>query len=681
MRPIKLIIRFKRPTWHGAFLLWVTILLTTITALFAFRNPLLQFIVNRKIDSFLAAHPGVTAHVGDTRFEALSRIVLEDIHLQSQNHNLSLMLGRCSLQLTLQDLLMRRLQPRRLELNDLKIDIRQQQDRLEPSRKEQQFALPPDSDNGPYCGESTAALPKGLTPKGPKVQKSEAGFSEKAAAFTELLLSRIPGSLVIDRLSLSLPVDDMRQEWRVSRLEINDREFQAPIRCETGGNRFSWLLKGQLNRKSRRLSLLLTPAFPDTRIQLPSVDRYWNADISFSSASASLGHKGSGGSQSISGSVAFSDLSLSHPKIAAQPVEIPRAALDFNLHIRPGRIELAPPSRITLNRLSFHPTLRCQTAGHRTLRLRIDEKDLRVSDLFESLPPGLFSCLAGIEVGGRFDYHLDFAVDFSHPQEISLEAEIQSRGMEVKRFGTVDFRAVNEAFEHEVFEKDQWVRTIHVGPDNPDFRGLERISPYLRNAVLICEDGAFFRHRGFLVEPFKNAIRENLQQGRFVRGGSTISMQLVKNLFLVRQKTIARKLEEMLITWLIEENRLIGKDRMFEIYLNIIEWGPGVYGAAEAARFYFDKDPGELDLAESIFLASIVPRPRRFAVAFDREGKFKEWMIPFYEDVSRKMLQREMIGQADFDRLVPEIRLTGPARLLLRGRPAEEDSGVDGSPE
>ena len=98
-------------------------------------------------------------------------------------------------------------------------------------------------------------------------------------------------------------------------------------------------------------------------------------------------------------------------------------------------------------------------------------------------------------------------------------------------------------------------------------------------------------------------------------------MQLVKNLFLERQKTIARKLEEMIITWLIEENRLVSKERMFEIYLNIIEWGPQVYGAQEEARFYFDKDVADLTLAEAIFMAGIIPQPKRFMVSFDAEQR------------------------------------------------------------
>lgn len=144
-------------------------------------------------------------------------------------------------------------------------------------------------------------------------------------------------------------------------------------------------------------------------------------------------------------------------------------------------------------------------------------------------------------------------------------------------------------------------------------------------------------------------------------------MQLVKNLFLNSRKTIARKLEERIITWLIEENRLVPKERMYEIYLNIIEWGPLVYGAQEAARFYFDKKVADLTLAEAIFMASIVPRPKLFMYSFDPDQRLRPWLEAYYRDVSFKMLKREMISQQDYDSLIPDVRLKVPARFLLKG--------------
>jgi membrane peptidoglycan carboxypeptidase len=160
-------------------------------------------------------------------------------------------------------------------------------------------------------------------------------------------------------------------------------------------------------------------------------------------------------------------------------------------------------------------------------------------------------------------------------------------------------------------------------------------------------------------------------------------MQLVKNLYLTRQKTIARKLEEMIITWLIEENRLIAKERMYEIYLNIIEWGPQVYGAEAAARFYFNKDVADVTLAEAIFMASIIPRPNRFMYSFDEDQRPRPWLKAYYSDVSYKMLKREMISRQDFDTLIPDIRLKGSARFLLTNieGPPDERLGIPAGEE
>jgi membrane peptidoglycan carboxypeptidase len=183
---------------------------------------------------------------------------------------------------------------------------------------------------------------------------------------------------------------------------------------------------------------------------------------------------------------------------------------------------------------------------------------------------------------------------------------------------------------------------------------------------MTSEDGSFYLHRGFLPEAFIESMITNIKERRFARGGSTISMQLVKNVFLSRNKTVARKMEEALIVWLVENQGITSKDRMFEVYLNIIEWGPMIYGAQEASRFYFAKDVSKLTLAEAIFMASIVPRPKWFRYSFDEHGHLRESNAGFYRQVSEKMLKKGWISEADFEKLVPDVELKGPARFLLK---------------
>jgi hypothetical protein len=142
-------------------------------------------------------------------------------------------------------------------------------------------------------------------------------------------------------------------------------------------------------------------------------------------------------------------------------------------------------------------------------------------------------------------------------------------------------------------------------------------------------------------------------------------MQLMKNIFLTRNKTIARKIEEALIVWLVENQHLVSKQRMYEIYLNIIEWGPGVYGIHQASRFYFDKTPGELNLTESIYLASIVPRPRWYKYTFGADGAVKPFFAGYFYRLKDLMVRKEFIAPADTIMSDAGIRLSGRAAQVF----------------
>ena len=181
---------------------------------------------------------------------------------------------------------------------------------------------------------------------------------------------------------------------------------------------------------------------------------------------------------------------------------------------------------------------------------------------------------------------------------------------DIVSFGKTDFKKINSPFIYTPFEKGKPVRDIMVGPSNPNYVAIENISPNIKNALLTAEDPSFYGHKGFVEESIRQSIATNFKTKSFKRGGSTISMQLVKNIYLNRNKTLARKFEEILIVWLIENQKLTTKNRMFEVYLNIIEWGKNVYGIGEAARYYFEKSPADLTVGESIYLASIVPKPK-----------------------------------------------------------------------
>ena len=136
---------------------------------------------------------------------------------------------------------------------------------------------------------------------------------------------------------------------------------------------------------------------------------------------------------------------------------------------------------------------------------------------------------------------------------------------------------------------------------------LEAIPKLLRETVRITEDASFFQHRGIDFAELKEAIKKNWKKGEYARGASTITQQLAKNLYLSTDKSVLRKIKELLITRRLESR--LSKDRIFTLYLNVIEWGPGIFGVEAASQYYFHKPVGKLNLAEMVRLVAVIPQP------------------------------------------------------------------------
>jgi len=139
---------------------------------------------------------------------------------------------------------------------------------------------------------------------------------------------------------------------------------------------------------------------------------------------------------------------------------------------------------------------------------------------------------------------------------------------------------------------------------------LSKISPYLVKAVLIAEDDKFWRHEGFDYEAIQKAIEKDLKAKKFKFGGSTITQQLARNLYLSPEKSMIRKISEAFITWRMEKT--LSKKRILELYLNVVEWGDGIFGAEAASRHYYGKPSSELTPEEAARLASVLPNPRKY---------------------------------------------------------------------
>jgi len=167
-----------------------------------------------------------------------------------------------------------------------------------------------------------------------------------------------------------------------------------------------------------------------------------------------------------------------------------------------------------------------------------------------------------------------------------------------------------EMREKQALELHHPLKTVYLWKD------LNDISPNLMHAVLLSEDDMFYQHHGFDMEQIQVAIKLDWAKKRFVYGGSTITQQLARSLYLSPRKNLFRKAKEAIITVLLE--RYLSKRRIMELYLNVVEWGKGIYGAEAAAQAYFQKPAIALSPDEAAALASILPSPRRWNPASER---------------------------------------------------------------
>ncbi|MGK5088012.1 biosynthetic peptidoglycan transglycosylase [Bdellovibrionota bacterium FG-2] len=173
---------------------------------------------------------------------------------------------------------------------------------------------------------------------------------------------------------------------------------------------------------------------------------------------------------------------------------------------------------------------------------------------------------------------------------------------------------------------------------------LNEVSRAAVGAILVSEDWAFYQHRGYDPNQIREALKKDLEEGGFARGASTITQQVVKNVFLERDKTIWRKLKELYLAVSLEES--LKKNRILELYLNIAEWGPGVYGIGPATQMYFKKTPQELTAREGAFLAMLLPSPIRYGQSY-RAKRLTDYAASTIDAILSKMVQANYLTEEE----------------------------------
>lgn len=274
-----------------------------------------------------------------------------------------------------------------------------------------------------------------------------------------------------------------------------------------------------------------------------------------------------------------------------------------------------------------------------------------------SLPAGLRPSLAGLELRGSMKSRLVLGLARSSSDDTHLEVSSGIDGCKVAAEPPVaNTRALRGDHEHRTPDG----RTRVLGDSNPHFVEYEDLPSYVPRAFVAAEDARFFKHGGFDPHQIERSLAIDMQNGKLLRGGSTISQQLVKNLFLNRRRSLARKLQEAVLTWRLESN--VSKKRILEIYLNIIELGDEhTYGLAEATDRWFGIPPSELSILQTAFLAALTPEPTSMSARIREAGKLDPVSAGRVATILRAMKRAKVISSSEY-------RKARSARLELRSQ-------------
>jgi hypothetical protein len=500
-------------------------------------------------------------------------------------------------------------------------------------------------------------------------QTKKRGYDERVNSLMNIFYNYLPENGTMTNIFISKRKDNHFIACKIPEFKVKDDHFDNIIEIrEDKILPQQWHSIGELNHSEQTMEVLFTSTNPHSKIWLPFMDKHLHAHVAFNSILYRMTKTKHFGSVSLSGKMMVDGLDIFQRKLSPEVIHLNKGSLDYQINIGSNYIELDKSSIAQFNELQFNPYIRAEKNNQKWhVTISTDKQWFPAEQLFSSLPKGLFGNLRGLTVSGELSYHFLLDVDFAHLYGLKLESSLNQRNFRIVSYGGTGLNKMNGEFMYTAYNNGRPVRTFPIGPSWEHFTPLDSIPQILQWAVLESEDGSFFRHRGFRIDMLRKALIYDLQTKRFARGGSTISMQIIKNVFLNRNKNIARKLEEALIVWLIENEHITSKSRLLEVYLNIAEWGPMVYGINEAANFYFNKLPEQLSLEECIYLASIIPKPKHFASSFavneeTGEINLKSYMKGYYRLIAKLMAVRGLVPREEADSIQPYVHLTGRAR-------------------
>lgn len=645
------------------FLWSITAILIVIASMAGFlywqRNHIIEHIAKDKFAN-IEKDRNVRISFSQMSLSGLDNLIIESFKIQEPEDTTFLYIDKIDCKLSLVSMLRREVVVTNLCINDISLNVID-----EFGEKNFDFLLHSAASN-----DSTISDAK---------KKS---IYEKISDYLSKAFDLVPDDLRIRNMVAYIVHNNYKAKFTIPEFNVVENQFNSLAELYCIGNTSQQMkLFGSFASDNHSIKCNICSA-DNEPLQIPFIDTLYSANVktdtlqfSFETTEKTSDH------MQIAGSVGFSGLNVNYWRISDRDLAIGNGSIDYFVNIHNDYFELDSSSVVKFNKLQFHPYLKVELQPTLVVTASANKNAFPSEDLFSSIPNGLFMNLDSIQTTGDLDYHFYFHINKDSIENLCFESDLKKHpNFRIVKFGRTDFRTINSSFSYDARDQGTLVRTFKIGPEWNHFTPLDSISPYLQAAVLCSEDGFFYSHKGFYEGAIQYSLAQNIKQRRFARGGSTISMQLVKNVFLNNNKNIMRKLEEIMIVWLIENERLVSKRRMYEIYLNIIEWGPNhrVYGAEEAAQFYFNKHASQLSVDESIFLATIIPSPKRFMWKFDETHKLRQSMDYYFKLIGGKMFSRNHISSADYESLSKDnVVITGQAvnwLPKLKIEPAVADS-------
>ena len=628
----------KQKIFKALKILAVVVILFCI-GLYSFRNSLLKQAI-AKVTHKMAVDYNSDFSIKEASFDGLSAIKFTNVILVPKNADTLFNIKKIETTISLSNLLIGDVQLGTLKINDGYIQ-------LFKKGKVRNF---------------DAFLRKNDTEEESDEKRNYANFAYRLIS---KLMNLIPTDMKLENINFKIDDNGKKATIAINKLVLDNKQLTTNLHVQSRNFDQRWNIKGFADPRNKKADIRFFNL--DTgAIKVPYLDERYNLKASFDSIRLNVANIDKDGSElHIDGYTSISNLKINHPKIASKDVVIKNARFDYRFLLGSDFISIDSTSTMQLNKIKVKPYVSYNTEKDTVYTLKVDIPKMNAQDFIVSLPDGLFTNFQGMEATGNFDYKLDFKFNKNKPNTLVFDSKLNKENLRITKYGEANLNKLNGEFVYRAIIQNVLQRPVLVGTANPNYTPLNEISPYLQKSVLTTEDPSFFSHRGFINEAFKQSILKNIRTKKFSRGASTISMQLIKNVFLTREKTLSRKLEEILLVYILENNRIVSKERMLEVYFNIIEWGPNIYGIGEASQFYFQKSPSDLNVDECLYLASIIPKPRKFMYQFNDQGNLKDYALQNQKFLKNLMFRRGLLVPEDTLGQLP-VYISGNARSLLR---------------